>query len=170
MIVSSLGRYLSQTAHDHENAQPQPAVASRRAAYWAWTSGVGSAVNSRVVPARGQAGGSAAPEPDSADRAQAACRAAPSATYSAGEGTVTGMPKICGAILRTASDRAAPPMRITRRAVMPQSARLPIASAREQSTASTAARAMFSCVVLALVRPRSTPLARGRLGLRAPSR
>jgi hypothetical protein len=85
-------------------------------------------------------------------------------------GTVTGTPKISGAILRTASDRAAPPMRITRCEVMPQSARLSIASASEQSTASTAARARFSCVVLALVRPRSTPLAPGRLGLRSPSR
>src|ERR1700750_883725 len=88
--------------------QPQAAVASRRAAYCSRTCGVGSAVNSRVVPARGQAGAPAAREPDSADRAQAAWRAAPSATYSAGEGTVTGTPKICGAMLRTASDRAAP--------------------------------------------------------------
>ena len=55
-------------------------------------------------------------------------------------------------------------MRITRRAVMPQSARLSMASASEQSTASTAARARFSGVVLTLVRPRSTPLASGPVG------
>src|SRR4029079_19011573 len=112
MIVSSLRCYLPRTVHDHETSQPQAAVASRRAAYCSRTCGVGSAVNSRVVPARGQAGGSAAPEPDSADRAQEAWRAAPGATYSAGEGTVTATPKIGGAILRTASDRSAPPMRM----------------------------------------------------------
>ncbi len=77
---------------------------------------------------------------------------------------------MAGAILRTASDRAAPPMRITRCAVIPQSARLSTASASEQSTASTAARARLSGVALVLVRPRSTPLAPGRFGLRSPSR
>ena len=45
-----------------------------------------------------------------------------------------------------------------------------MASASEQSTASTAARAMFSLVMLAVVSPRSTPLADGRFGVRSPSR
>ena len=120
---------------------------------------------SALEPGSGQPGGDAAP-----DSAQAACRAAPSATYSAGGGTVTGTPKMAGAIRRTASDRAAPPMRMTRCAVIPQSARLPMASASEHSKASTAARARFSGVVLVLVRPRSTPLASGRFGDRSPSR
>jgi hypothetical protein len=122
-------------------------------------------VYSAVDPGSGQSGGSAAP-----DSAQAACRAAPSATYSAGWGTATGTPKIAGAMLRTAGERAAPPMRMTRSAVIPQSARLSMASASEHNTASTAARARFSGVVLALVRPWSTPLAPGRFGERSPSR
>ena len=45
-----------------------------------------------------------------------------------------------------------------------------MASASEQSTASTAARARFSGVALAVVSPRSTPLAAGRFGVRSPSR
>ena len=45
-----------------------------------------------------------------------------------------------------------------------------MASASEQSTASTAARARFSGVVLVLVSPRRTPLASGRFGDRSPSR
>ncbi len=71
---------------------------------------------------------------------------------------------------RTAGDRAAPPISTTRSGVMPQSARLPMPSAREHSTASTAARARFSGVRLALVMPFSTPVASGRFGDRSPSR
>ena len=113
----------------------------------------------------GQAGGSAAP-----DSAQAACRAAPSATYSAASGTATGSPKIAGAICRTAADFAAPPVSTTRDGVIPHGRRNSIASASEQSTASTAARARFSLVMLDVVSPRRTPLAAGRFGVRSPSR
>ena len=113
----------------------------------------------------GQSGGSAAP-----DSAQAACRAAPRATYSAGSGTVTGTPKTAGAMDRTAGERAAPPMSTTRSGMMPQAARLPIPSASEHSTASTAARARFSRVSDVLVMPFSTPVASGRFGERSPSK
>src|ERR1700678_430174 len=157
--------HLARLHRSHRFHPSHPPVAARRAASRSRTSGTGSAVYSALVPASGQDGGSAVPL-----AAQAACRAAPSATYSAGSGTVTGTPKIDGAIARTADDRAAPPMRITRCAVIPQSARLSMASAREQSTASTAARARFSGVVLVLVRPRRIPWASGRFGDRSPSR
>src|SRR5450755_251636 len=127
-------------------------------------SGRGSAVKVAAgEPA--QSGGSAAP-----DSAHAACRAAPMATYSAGSGTVTGTPNTAGAMDRTAGDRAAPPMSTTRPGVIPQAARLSIPSASEHSTASTAARAMFSGVRAAPVMPFSTPVASGRFGDRSPSK
>ena len=59
------------------------------------TAGVGSAWNS-WVPASFQCGGSGAPL-----STHAACRAAPSATYSPGGGTTTGRPRTAGAIRRS---------------------------------------------------------------------
>jgi hypothetical protein len=54
--------------------------------------------------------------------------------------------------------------------LIPHGRRKSIASASEQSTASTAARARFSGVALDVVSPRSTPFAAGRFGVRSPSR
>ena len=52
--------------------------------------------------------------PSAPDSTQAACRAAPSATYSPGVGSSTGRPRMAGAIRATASERAAPPTRNAR--------------------------------------------------------
>ena len=119
---------------------------------------------SALAPASGQSGGWAAP-----DKAQAACRAAPSATYSAGSGTVTGTPKISGAIARTAAERAAPPIRITRCAAIPQSARLSMASASEQSTASQALQAYRIRDVAAELSATHWKTARERAAQQAPA-
>ena len=54
-----------------------------------------------VAAATDHGGGSAPPA-----KAQAACRATPRATYSAGSGTPTGSPSSAGAIVRTAVDTA----------------------------------------------------------------
>ena len=51
--------------------------------------------------------------------AQAAWRAAPSATYSSGSGTKIGVPKIPAASRQTASERAPPPISSTRRQSTP---------------------------------------------------
>src|SRR3954468_9921405 len=50
---------------------------------------------------------------------QAACRAAPSATYSLGGGTSTGTPRTAGAIRRTAPERGPPPTRNNPRPAAP---------------------------------------------------
>ena len=102
--------------------------------------------------------------------AQAACRAAPSATYSSGAGTSTGAPKMVGAIRRAASDRAPPPISSTRCRDAPCAAIRSAASASVPSTASIAARARLGPVMFCVVTPRSTPVASGRFGLRSPSR
>jgi hypothetical protein len=113
----------------------------------------------------GHDGGSASP-----DRAQAAWRAAPSATYSAASGTSTGRPNTAGAIDRTASDLAPPPVSTIRSGLIPHERRQSMASPSEHKTASTAARARFSGVAFDVVSPRSTPFAVGRFGVRSPSR
>ena len=72
---------------------------------------------------------------------QAAWRAAPSATYSPAAGTETGAPSTVGAIRRTASDRAPPPISMTGRTSAPCATSASRPSARPQSSPSTAARA-----------------------------
>ena len=83
----------------------------------------------------------------------AACRAAPSATYSPGAGTSTGSPSTSGAMTRTASDCAPPPISSARSSGTPRSRSASSPAPRPESMPSTAARARFSRVVEARVMP-----------------
>ena len=109
----------------------------------------------------------ARPPPDST---QAAWRAAPSATYSPGGGTSTGRPKMPGASCCTAGDRAAPPISSTRSTATPCATTASMPSASPQSRPSTAARAQYAGVDVRSVSPCTEPVARGRFGVRSPSR
>src|SRR5690606_31532206 len=137
---------------------------SRAAAYRSRIAATGSSSYRWTSPVS-QAGGSSPPS-----TTQAACRAAPSATYSPGGGTSTGQPKTCGAIRRTASDAAPPPTRITRCAVAPWASIASSPSASAHSIPSTAARARCAGVAVRRVRPCTAPVASGRFGVRSPSR
>ena len=114
---------------------------------------------------RGQSGGCGVPA-----SAHAACRAAPSATYSSGAGTRTWDPEDArgqaarGLGAGPAADQQDP---VAGRAC---AAIRSAASASVPSTASIAARARLAAVAFCVVRPRSTPVASGRFGVRSPSR
>ena len=87
---------LARAASQPVSCTCQAAASSRRAPYCSRTPGSPPPQRS-LTAAAGQHGGSAVPA-----SAQAACRAAPSATYSAASGTATGRPNTAGAIARTA--------------------------------------------------------------------
>ena len=69
-----------------------------------------------------------------------------------------------------ATDRAAPPIRTTRRGVTPTARNGSTASARPQSIPSMAARTRWAWVALARVSPCNRPVASGSGGVRSPSR
>src|SRR5699024_11930466 len=96
------------TAPPHDAASPPPSVRAFSPRYAPSTSGVGSAPATRE-PLISQAGGSSVPA-----SAQAAWRAAPSATYSAGGAKVTSRPNTAGASSCTARFYAAPPVPVVR--------------------------------------------------------
>ena len=117
-----------------------------------------------------QTGASSAPPSRLRASTHAACRAAPSATYSPGDGTDTGTPKIPLATAWTAVDRAAPPISSTRWTGTSLSRSASRPSARPHSMPSTAARATLAGVRFARVIPPRVPVASGRSGVRSPSR
>src|SRR6185437_7419111 len=92
----------------HEVPSFQVAVASRSAAWRSLISCSGGPECTAAVR-RGHDGGVSPPA-----SAQAAWRAAPSATYSSGAGTSTSRPKMPGASSRMAGDLTAPPVSSTR--------------------------------------------------------
>ena len=101
---------------------------------------------------------------------RAAWRAAPSATYSPGAGTSTGTPSTSGAMTRTASDCAPPPISSARSSGTPRARSASRPAPSPPSMPSTAARARFSRVVEARVMPVSDAVASGRFGVRSPSK
>ena len=88
----------------------------------------------------------------------------------AGFADATGRPKIPGASCCTAGDDAAPPTSSTRSTGTPQATTASIPSASPHRRPSTAALAQYAGVEVRSVSPCTDPVARGRLGVRSPSR
>src|SRR5258705_10331242 len=159
-----------QMTAEHADRKPLPeedhcpSVSTCATRYCSSTCGVGSALYDAVAP-NAHGGGESC-----CDSVHAACLAAPSATYSAGVGTCTGAARTVGAMRRTASKRAPPPIRLMRCTSTPCAEILSTQYAIEASSPSTAARATLAGTRFRVVTPCNAPAASGRLGERSPSK
>ena len=103
-------------------------------------------------------------------RIQAACLAAPLATYSPGSGTSTGTASTAGASRLALAHFTPPPTMVTVVTSTPWARTASMHAPMRHSSPSTAALAQLAGVRLARVMPVSSPVASGRLGVRSPSR